>query len=93
LKSPVGDLSDLFGKLAAGELPTQQSGQQERSHHQPKAELHLRPPSAIAKPVDRAIDRERQAKEDRVAREINEALNARHGEARTKGQHKDRDRD
>jgi hypothetical protein len=89
IKSPLGSLSDVLADAIAGKLPEQQQpGQAGREHHQPKAELHLRPPAAIAKPVDRSIDRERQAKEDRLARDINSELSAR---LRGKGLGKDRD--
>lgn len=93
LKSDSPLLNDVFQRALTGPLPPLPSQQEPGPvRHAPAPAPQLRPPASIARPVDRQIDRERQAKEDRLAKEINDELSARlRGKGYGKGKDPERD--
>lgn len=87
-------IQEIFARAVTGqEQERGNPGQPPAKGHAPAPIPDLRPAGPIARAVDRAADSERQDREDRRAREINDALKARgFGRGRPRGKDDDRDR-
>lgn len=87
------DRADAAQVKAREQDNTRQAENTSSPSHAPRPEAHLRPEGEIRRAVDKQIDKEKLARENQRAKELNEAYKARLNQTKSTGRNKDMDRD